>query len=205
MHVSAVPNVAAEPVQYVIDTSVGSLALTCVRIAWLGYVISKVIADNHLVPATGNPQVESPRVNGACASFSCCGPEARKRLSSRPRPLARLPSRRTNRRRAHHRARTPVRNYCQRSSTLPRGHRCLEHSPYLTPLHTVILFPRPPLPHKPAACSPPALHGERLNKAAMISHFPPRQLPRQQAAAYGPCPVMPTTPPLSLAHLPQPT
>ena len=28
----------AEPVQYVIDTSVGSLALTCVRIAWLGYV-----------------------------------------------------------------------------------------------------------------------------------------------------------------------
>jgi hypothetical protein len=38
VHVSVVPNVAAEPVQYVIDTSVGSLALTCVRIAWLGYV-----------------------------------------------------------------------------------------------------------------------------------------------------------------------
>jgi hypothetical protein len=39
MHVLVVPNVAAEPVQYVIDTSsVGWLALTCVRIAWLGYV-----------------------------------------------------------------------------------------------------------------------------------------------------------------------
>lgn len=39
MHVSVVPNVAAEPVQYVIDTKcwlAGSLA--CVRIALLGYV-----------------------------------------------------------------------------------------------------------------------------------------------------------------------
>lgn len=39
MHVLVVPNVAAEPVQYVIDTSVAWLVLfTCVRIAWLGYV-----------------------------------------------------------------------------------------------------------------------------------------------------------------------
>ena len=39
MHVLVVPNVAAEPVQYVIDTSVAWLVLfTCVRIACLGCV-----------------------------------------------------------------------------------------------------------------------------------------------------------------------
>ena len=63
MHVSVVPNAAAEPVQHVIDTSVGSLALTCVRIAVVGSCqVSEGIADSHLVAAANNAR-ESPRVN----------------------------------------------------------------------------------------------------------------------------------------------
>ena len=91
--------------------------------------VCKVIADSHLVAAANNAR-ESPRVNRP-RILLVCAPAALKLGSSSRQGLARsldCPSRRTNRRRAHHRARTPVRNYCQRSSTLPRGHRCLEHS-----------------------------------------------------------------------------
>jgi len=65
MHVSVVPNVAAEPVQYVIDTkrwfagSHSHMRENCVvRLCQ----VSKGIADSHLVAAANNPR-ESPRVN----------------------------------------------------------------------------------------------------------------------------------------------
>jgi len=62
MHVSVVPNVAAEPVQHVIDTKCW-LPLTCVRIAVVGSCqVSEGIADSHLVAAANNAR-ESPRVN----------------------------------------------------------------------------------------------------------------------------------------------